>query len=859
MQESSQVHALGAGSGCACSSAGPLDLTGGPRKYERDRPFKVEHLALDIELDFDSKQVRGSARLDCARVDSQATTLILDAVDFEISSASIISSGKSTKASYRYDGEQIELAIGKRLKDFSVELHYSAEPRRGLYFLTPDKSVPERPTQVWSQCQDEDARFWFPCHDKPHQKMTTELKVKVPAGMTVLSNGDLVSSRTPSVSKRGKSKGRTPKTWSYHFKLEQPQPSYLVTLVAGYFEVLSQELELGERKVRVAYYVPPGREADGKRAFSETPRMLQLFSRKTGVPYPYGSYSQIVVSDFIFGGMENTTATTMEEEILLDSKAARDVDSNYLVAHELAHQWFGDYVTCRDWSHAWLNEGFAMFFELVEREDRLGADEYAYALRRNLNNYLAESGVYRRAIVCRDYDSPIDLFDRHLYEKGSLVLHMLSRELGEARFWQGVQLYLTRHGWGIVETNDLMRALESVSGRSLERFFDTWVYRPGHPVLKLKVAYSDGHLNVDLKQTQRGTDVAMFDLPLSIEVAHSEKSKKRYQRRIDTAQGSLSVAMPKAPLWVEIDPDYLILGRIEVECPLDMLERQLASGPRAKTRWVAAELLGKKGGRRAINALAKCLGNAEEAWMVRAEAAHALGRTRDERAKVVLLEHVAAGDDRVRRAVIWGIGNFHTADVEKPLLKHARRDASYLVQAEAARSLGKNRGGGARAALEKLLSEESWADVVRSAALNGLAQLGDEAALPSVLETSQYGVPTRGRRSAILALPELSQERRVRRHLEALLEDPHPHVRGDVARALQSLGDPAARGALRGQLSREVDGRVRRRLRGAIDALTNGGKSTDRRLSRDMEHLREKLQELEAKLGRLEQKKGKSK
>ncbi|MGE0326743.1 MAG: M1 family aminopeptidase, partial [Polyangiaceae bacterium] len=695
-------------------------------------------------------------------------------------------------------------------------------------------------------------------HDKPHQKMTTELKVKVPAGMTVLSNGDLISSRTPSLTK-SKSKSRAPKTWSYHFKLEQPQPSYLVTLVAGQFEVMSEELELGERKVRVAYYIPPGKQADGKRAFSETPRMIQLFSRKTGVPYPYGSYSQIVVSDFIFGGMENTTATTMEEEILLDAKAARDVDSNYLVAHELAHQWFGDYVTCRDWSHAWLNEGFAMFFELVEREDRLGADEYAYALRKNLNSYLGEAGVYRRPIVCRDYDSPIDLFDRHLYEKGSLVLHLLSRELGEERFWQGVQLYLERHAFGIVETNDLMRALESVSGKSLERFFDAWVHRPGHPTLKVKVTYSDGHLNVDLKQTQRGQDVAIFDLPLSVEVAHAENNLKRHQRRVDTAQGSLSVAMAKAPLWVEVDPDYQLLGRVEIECPLDMLERQLTDGPRAKSRWVAAELLGKKGGRRAIQALSTCLATESEAWMVRAEAAYALGRTRDERAKAALLKHIDVAEDRVRRAVIWGLGSFRGADVEKSLLKHARREASYLVQAEAARALGKNRGAGARSALEKLLGEESWADVVRGAALNGLAQLGDEAALPSVLETSQYGVPTRGRRAAIMALPELSQERRIRRHLEALLEDPHPHVRGDVARALQSLGDPVARGALRGQLARENDGRVRRRLRGAIDGLTNAGKSADRRLSRDVENLREKVEELEAKLGRLEQKKGKSK
>jgi aminopeptidase N len=191
--------------------------------------------------------------------------------------------------------------------------------------------------------------------------------------------------------------------------------------------------------------------------------------------------------------MENTTATTLYEHVLLDARAALDVSSNDLVAHELAHQWFGDYVTCRDWSHGWLNEGFATFFEHVEREARLGRDEYDWGIAGDLDAYLGEAnGRYTRPIVCRDYQAPIDLFDRHLYEKGGLVLHMLRRELGDELFWRGVTHYLDRHAHGIVETNDLMRAFEEVSGTSLERFFDHWVYRPGHPDLRVKIAWEDG-------------------------------------------------------------------------------------------------------------------------------------------------------------------------------------------------------------------------------------------------------------------------------------------------------------------------------------------------------------------------------
>src|SRR5262245_13082317 len=186
--------------------------------------------------------------------------------------------------------------------------------------------------------------------------------------------------------------------------------------------------------------------------------------------------------------METTTATTMYEHILLDERAAIDVTSDDLVAHELAHQWFGDLVTCRDWSHAWLNEGFATFMEHVDREAHKGRDEYDLGLAADLAAYLAEANTrYRRPLVCQDYEAPIDLFDKHLYEKGSLVLHMLRRKLGDEDFWASVRTYLEKHRGGIVETRDLMRAFEETSGKSLERFFEHWVFRPGHPMLGVTI------------------------------------------------------------------------------------------------------------------------------------------------------------------------------------------------------------------------------------------------------------------------------------------------------------------------------------------------------------------------------------
>ena len=839
---------------CSCAGAGagaPFALAGTVRQYERSRPFAIRHLALDLDLDFDDKAVAGKATLEFERQDPDHHELVLDAVGFELGKLRLDTGKGFVAARYEYDGDRISVHVPARAQRGRLEVHYRAVPRRGLYFLSPDSEVTDRPEQVWSQCQDEDARHWFPCHDKPHVKMTTELRVRVPAGFLALSNGELVGSQRP------KGKGRR---WRYHFRLDQPHPSYLVTLVAGRFDTIDDRAaRAGEREVPVTYHVPPGRKQDGRRSFGRTPHMIELFSKLTGVPYPWSRYSQVVVSDFIFGGMENTTATTMYEHILLDQRAALDVASEDLVAHELVHQWFGDYVTCRDWSHGWLNEGFATFFEHVEREDRLGLDEYEHGVRADLAAYLAEAnGRYMRPIVCRDYQNPIDLFDRHLYEKGGLVLHMLRRELGDKLFWRGIHNYLERHAHGIVETNNLQRALEETSGRSLERLFDQWVYRPGHPVLEVKVSYDDKLLSVNAKQTQKTGATAVFAYPLEVEVADKSGRVKRYRKDVTQANDALVVSLPKRPAWVAFDPALRVCGSVSVETPGDMLRHQLEQGSSARVRALAAEALGRRDDSPSINALGKALANGKEAWMVRAEAARALGRVRGEQSFSLLEQHIRADHPKLRRAVVAALGAFRTPEAAKLLTPVAKKDASYLVESEAARSLGRTRQPSAFEPLLGLVDRASWADVARAGALDGLAALRDESAVEPVMARTRYGIPTRGRRAAIAALAQLSQTRAVREHLELMLEDPDPYLRIDVVRAIQTLGDPKSRGALARQLARELDGRVARRIREVLRDMGDAPAKERKRLGDELENVKNELAELKVRLAKLEGPKGKS-
>jgi aminopeptidase N len=583
--------------------------------------------------------------------------------------------------------------------------------------------------------------------------------------------------------------------------------------------------------------------------------MVEHFGILTGTPYPWNKYAQVVVSDFIFGGMENTTATTLYEYTLLDARAAIDITSDDLIAHELAHQWFGDFVTCRDWSEGWLNEGFATFMEHVWREKRHGRDEYEYGLKGDLESYAHEAtGRYRRPIVCQDYDAPLDLFDRHLYEKGGLVLHMLRMELGDALFWKGVSLYLTRHARSVVETRDLLRAMEEVSGRSLGKFFDQWVYKPGHPELDVSVSWDKKVLTVAVKQHQATSDgvPAHFDFALVLELV--DDAGNVTLEKVAIAQKSETFALPceSRPAFVVVDPQMRILGDVHVKAPNDMLRAQLAHAKTARGRWLAAHALSTSDDQATTQALTARLADDAEAWMVRVECADALGRLRTSEAFEALANAVGIKHPKVRRAVVSALGRFRTEAAETAIRPRALSDASYLVESEAARALGKTKRASAFEVLVDAAARPSWADVVAVGAIDGLAAMRDERAIPHLLSWTKYGRPTRMRRAAILALPKIDDGKKTREALEELLGDADPHLRIDVARALGEIGDVRSRGVLRERLELDLDARVRRRLRETLRDLGGDGKRATDQLKEDLDKLQNEHAALKGRVVQLE-------
>ncbi|HEX6765393.1 MAG TPA: HEAT repeat domain-containing protein, partial [Polyangiaceae bacterium] len=498
-------------------------------------------------------------------------------------------------------------------------------------------------------------------------------------------------------------------------------------------------------------------------------------------------------------------------------------------------------------------------FEHVEREFSLGRDEYDWGIAVDRDAYLGEARErYVRPIVSRDYREPMDLFDRHLYEKGGLVLHMLRRRLGDEVFFRGVRLYLERQAHGIAETNDLMRAFENVSGESLERFFDQWVYRPGHPDLKVTIGWDDGLLSVRVKQKQKGTDVATFAFPLEVLVRTRAGKTELHKKEVVDSSDTLLVQLAERPSFVVFDPEQRVVGSVALEAPADMLRRQLGDAPSAYGRWIAAEALARRDDVATVRALAKSLHDEREAWMVRVEAARALGKIRSEAAFEALAEAVRAKHPKVRRSVASSLGAFRTNEAARLLTTLARNDESYLVGAEASRALGRTRQPGAKKTLVALAKRPSWGDCFQSGALDGLGNLRDESAVPDVTTFSAYGHPTRGRRSAIHALAQLADSRRAREHIEELLSDRDHHVKVAAVDALSLLGDARSRPAMRRALDHEHDPRIKRRLREAMRDSQETRAAERKRLEDDLETLRGEVSEMKGRLAKLEIKPGRA-
>ncbi|HSI63158.1 MAG TPA: M1 family aminopeptidase, partial [Candidatus Saccharimonadia bacterium] len=598
------------------------------RKYARDRHVDVQHLQLDVTPDFTKRTVRGTATLMFHPIAKPLAALELDAIGLVIEKVSVQG---AVLAGHEVTDEKLVITFKEPVApdvQASVSVTYRTQPERGLYFRTPEMGYKPGDTQVWTQGEAELHRFWFPCYDYPNERFTSEVICHVPEGMSVISNGVLVSQTKDADALQ---------TW--HWRQDKPHVNYLVALAAGYFHKI--EDKVGE--LPLTLYVPPSEKEQAAAAFRDTKKIIEFYQEETGVPFPWDKYAQVYCIDFIAGGMENTSCTFNAAGMLFRDDTEQINTLHRLDAHETAHQWFGDLVTCRDWSHLWLNEGFASYYTVLYEESKSGRDAMLYSMWREAQRVLEK--IDTRPTVWRDYKDPMEQFDSRVYPKGAWILHMIRSRLGPDIYRKAIRRYLEKQRGTVATTDDLMDVLEETSGLSFDQFADQWLYHGGVPELNVSYAWDaeSKQAKLTVKQTQKVTPEVLlysFDLPVRFWVK-GEAKPQDFSVVVTKDEQDFYFPLPSAPELVRVDPDYTLLAKTSFTPPPDMLKRQLQSD--VIGRMLAVQVLGGKKNAESATQLADVL-NKDAFHGVRSEAAKALKKMNTPEARAHLARSLAQPD-----------------------------------------------------------------------------------------------------------------------------------------------------------------------------------------------------------------------
>ncbi|MGH9776266.1 MAG: M1 family aminopeptidase [Candidatus Acidiferrales bacterium] len=787
----------------------PAALRGDISPYARSRDYQLESVRTHLRFDLDKRSVAGETTQNLSILRDGISALKFDSSQINIDEVTV--NGK--KASFQTPENQLLVTLDSPARvgqKFEVIIRYNAQPKKGLYFVLPDKLYPDRPKQVWSQGEDEDTHFYIPIYDYPNNRATSEMILTVPANWVTISNGRLVGV---------KAEPNGMKTWDW--KQSEPMSTYLISLVAGEF------IEKDEtwRGMPVRFVVPKGDESDISPTFVRTQDMLSTFSDKLGVRYPWAQYAQSMVDDFVVGGMENTSATTLTSRGLINPKQESEfrAGSDGLLSHEMAHQWFGDLLTTKDWANLWLNEGFATYFEHFWNESHYGKDAVDYEFWQERSGWFQEQQLYTRPIVDYSITNSLEL-SGNIYTKGGWVLKMLRSQIGDENFWNGMHHYLEAHRLQNVVTADLEKSIEEATGVNTDEFFNQWVYGAGAPKFQISSAYDDGakKVNLTVKQTQKVEGhVGIFHVPVEVEIA-TASGRKTFPIDVSKADETLSFAVDGPPLMVLFDKGDKILKSVEFNKTPQEWIYQLKNAENVADRADAAVALGKiKDNEDAVAALGQAATN-DPFWGVRIESLRALGSIGGASAEKQILAAVSNEQPWVREVAVSQLGHFKDdASLPAKLESISRDDTAWRVRASALRALGQAKSKDAFDVLSAALTTDSPDDTLRSAGLNGLGALGDDRAVPLVEEWAAPGKPLNTRGAAIFALSGLDKKNtEITLRIASYLDEPYSDVRFPCIFALGQRGDPAAIPALEKLLhSPDLSIGIAPLIQGQIDGL----------------------------------------
>lgn len=777
-----------------------------PPRFIPPHSYDQRNIKLDLRFDWEREQAIGSATITLASTIKDLRRVDFDAAFMTVSEAKLVN-GTPLKFEYNAGRETLSLVLDRAYQpneELTVVISYQTNKPPttvpgggGLNFIKPRPDDPTRPKQIWTQGETETNHFWFPCFDHPNDFVTTEIVATVEKPLMVVSNGALLST-----------KENPDGTRTFDWKMDQPHATYLTSLIVGEFAQVTAEYA----GVPIVTNVYPNEVEEGKVTAARLPEMVKFFSEKTGIKYPYAKYAQTTVRDF-GGGMENISATTQTDNMIHDARTELDSNSDGLQSHELAHQWFGDYLTCRSWSDLWLNEGFATYFQAMWDEYKFGHDEFLYSdVKSNQENYFAAwLRGQRRPIVTKNYANPDAVFDTYSYQRAGAVLHMLRTFLGEDNWWRSINLYLTKYAHQPVETAQFRIAIEEATGQPMDWFFDQWIYKMGHPIFRVTQDYDAANklLTLKVRQEQRPDpesqypQVTFFQTPVDIEIMTAGN------RRVDRVQIEakeeqvLKFVVDSEPLLVNFDNEGTLIKELMFVKTTGQLIYQLQNDRDVLGRiWASSQLATQMREEKTTSSdresILKALSQAatkDQFWGARLEALVALTGIKE--AKDTLLAATKDANARVRARAVKSLAMTKDPSLADTYLQ-LLNDRSYGVIRAAAPALGQTKSPVAYDALLKLISLPSWRDTILASALDGLAALGDKRALDLGLKYFAPGNRTSVRINSVGLLAAVGKDDpRIYPLLSAALTESVERgaagpLAGSEAEALAMLADPRA-------------------------------------------------------------------
>ncbi len=529
-----------------------------PRQASEESIFDMTSIDLSVKFNWSEQRLIGDALLTIQPRFYEQDSVVLDARGFDINSVT----SEGVELLYRYDSLKLTVLFNSTLTrktPCTLRIQYVAKPNelpsgggsaitedKGLYFINP-LGVEDKPMQIWTQGEPEANSCWVPIIDAPNQKIRQVMRITVADTFKTVSNGQLTE-------QLWNLDGTRTDVWEQ----KMPHSAYLMMMAVGDFAVV-RDSSVGP--IEVAYYVEPAFKQHAKAVFGNTPEMISFFSTRLGVDYPWDKYSQVVVRDFVSGAMENTSASIFMEQLQITSRETLDKNWDYIIAHELFHHWFGDYVTCESWSNLALNESFANYSEYLWLDYKYGIDMAESHRFDELQGYLGESRHKRVPIIRYNYHQPDDMFDAHSYNKGGLVLHMLRDYLGDEAFFESLRNYLETNAYKNTEVHHLRHSFEETTGKDLMWFFDKWFMAPGHPELGMDVTRVGDSLEIMIRQTQDSIYSPVFEFPLSIGLYGGKSST--IKTWVDSRVHTIKFECPDTNSVVVLNPNGIVPSESE--------------------------------------------------------------------------------------------------------------------------------------------------------------------------------------------------------------------------------------------------------------------------------------------------------